>query len=167
MQSRFGSNSMVEFDCKVPQKIRLPYLLLPATLLQTLFPEDGERIEIYVGNISYSNQNNSKGLLQIKEGIQDLDSVIGSTFQFWYTDFYEQQNCAETKRTFSCFTELGFSVNFVEFFKKSPTNLKYLNDIKFETDNSTQQLFARLSDIDPHDLSTLPKIKINVRSCKQ
>ena len=136
------------------------YLLL-ATILQTLFPEDGERIEIYVGNISYSNQNNSKGLLQIKEGIQDLPSVIGSSFQFWYTDFYEQQNCADTSKKISCFTEDGFSVNLAEFFHKSATNLKYLNDIKIEKSSSTDHVLAKLSDIDLQDLPKIPKILVS------
>ena len=134
---------------------------LPPNILQTLFPEDGERIEIYIGNISYYNKNNSAGLLQIKEGIQDLPSVIGSSFQFWYTDFYEQQNCADTSKKFSCFTERGFSVNLAEFFNKSATNLKYLNDIKIEKSNSTEHVLAKLSDIDPQDLPKIPKILVS------
>ena len=126
-----------------------------------MFPEDGERIEIYIGNISYHNKNNSEGLLQIKEGIQDLPSVIGSSFQFWYTDFYEQQNCADTSKKISCFTEDGFSVNLYEFFHKSPTNLKYLNDIKIEKSNSTEHGLAKLSDIHPLDLPEIPKILVS------
>ena len=133
----------------------------PPNILQTLFPEDGERIEIYIGNISYYNKKNLKGLLQIKEGIQDLPSVIGSSFQFWYTDFYEQQNCADTSKKISCFTEDGFSVNLYEFFHKSPTNLKYLNDIKIEKNNSTEHGLAKLSDIHPQDLPEIPKILVS------
>ena len=133
----------------------------PPNILQTLFPEDGERIEIYIGNISYYNKKNLKGLLQIKEGIQDLPSVIGSSFQFWYTDFYEQQNCADTSKKISCFTEVGFSLNLDEFFHKSPTNLKYLNDIKIEKNNSTEHVLAKLSDIHPQDLPEIPKILVS------
>ena len=97
-----------------------------------LFPNDGERIDIFVGksfsivlclpiaraplsivkthfaptgNISYISRNNAAGLLQIKEGITGLSSVRSGSFDFWYTKFYERMNCSvKSENETSCFT---------------------------------------------------------------
>lgn len=96
--------------------------------LKKYFPMDGEKVEIYVGDIPlwrYPDQ-----LLKIQAVIEENPFVSNGSFSFWFQGF--NQYCVDNR--INCFQgDLSFKTGLLRFLA-NPDNLFYLDSFRFRPD---------------------------------
>ena len=105
--------------------------------LQDTFPEYGERVEVYVGQIPYWNM--SQEMFQIENVLNSSQYIKSDSIQFWYPQFYNdccipnpEKYCKIPGSEFfgdaDCAEELGFKQKLLLFLKE---NQFYFHDLRF------------------------------------
>jgi len=109
--------------------------------LEKYFPDAGERVEIYIGDIEYWKFDEQ--LMKLQDEISNNPSVRNDSLNYWYTPF--QLNCCSDP-TSDCGTENGFKYKLGNFL--ASTSIKdscangalYLNNMKLEYENYPDDL---------------------------
>ena len=97
-------------------------------IVKEVFPEHGERVELYIGQVNYTNANAK--LLQIENVLKSSPYVRSDSIQYWYPKFYRDccliepaDYCIDYFDIFSeynCTHEIGFKRRLLLFLQHNP-----------------------------------------------
>lgn len=106
-----------------------------------LFPDNGERVQVYIGQIDYWNHLES--LLKVKETLNENAYIREGSIQYWFDTFYNDfcipneeviddfagfEGFHKEDVQLNCSSELGFKQNFLMFLDQ---NRNFYQDLKF------------------------------------
>lgn len=120
------------------------------------FPEQGERVEVYIGHVPY--WNHSVELLQVEKVLESNQYINQESIQYWYNHFHDDccgssdkvkyfcLDMMDFKGKLTCLDELGFKRRLLLFLQE---NQYYIPDFRFNvtledlTDDEMYDLYEK------------------------